>query len=178
MANLEQFFPHLLRFEGGFVDDPADPGGATNKGITLATFQRYASAVLGIAPTLENLRSLSDEQALGIYRVGYWNPLHADDILDQPLAEILFDFHVNAGAAAVRVLQGALNDAGVKPALAADGVMGPGTLQALRNTYQPGLYRVYKQRRIDYYRDLVARKPALSKFLNGWLNRVNSFPDR
>jgi lysozyme family protein len=178
MASLEQFFPHLLRFEGGFVNDPADPGGATNKGITIATFQRYATAVLGIVPSLENLRALSDAQALRIYKVGYWDPLRADEIVDQLLAEILFDFHVNAGAAAVRVLQGALNEIGAKPPLAADGVMGPGTFQALRVTDQSGLYRIYKQKRIDFYRDLVARKPALTKFLNGWLNRVNSFPDR
>ena len=178
MANLEQFFPHLLRFEGGFVNDPADPGGATNKGITLITFQHYADKLLGVAPTLENLRSLSDAQALKIYKVGYWDPLHADDIADQLLAEIVFDFHVNAGAAAVRVLQGALNDAGARPPLEPDGVMGPGTMQALRSADQAGLYRSYKQRRIDYYRNLVARKPALAKFLNGWLNRVNSFPDR
>jgi len=178
MASLEQFFPHLLRFEGGFVNDPADPGGATNKGITLATFQRYAAAVLGVAPTLENLRALSDAQALKIYKLGYWDPLLADNIDDQLLAEILFDFHVNAGAAAVRVLQGALNDTGAKPQIAADGVMGPGTLQALQSTDQVAVYRIYKQRRIDYYRDLVARKPSLTKFLNGWLNRVNSFPDR
>src|SRR5262245_35543928 len=178
MASLEQFFPHLLRFEGGFVNDPADPGGATNKGITLATFQRYATALLGVAPTLENLRGLSDAQALRIYKTGYWDPLHADDIVDQPLAEILFDFNVNAGAAAVRVLQGALNDTGAKPQLVADGVMGPGTLQALHGADPIGVYRIYKQRRIDYYRDLVARKPSLAKFLNGWLNRVNSFPDR
>jgi len=178
MASLERFFPHLLQFEGGFVNDPADPGGATNKGITLVTFQRYAAAVLGVAPTLENLRGLSDAQAFGIYKVGYWDPLHADDIVDQLLAEIFFDFHVNAGAAAVRVLQGALNDTGAKPRLAADGFMGPGTLQALQSTDQAGLYRIYKQRRIDFYHDLVARKPSLTKFLNGWLKRVNSFPDR
>jgi len=178
MASLERFFPHLLRFEGGFVNDPADPGGATNKGITLATFQRYATPLLGVAPTLDNLRALSDVQAFSIYKVGYWDPLHADEIVDQPFAEIFFDFHVNAGAVAVRVLQGALNDTGSKPRLAADGVMGPGTLEALHGSDQTGLYRIYKQRRIDYYRDLVARRPTLTKFLNGWLKRVNSFPDR
>ncbi|HEU5137493.1 MAG TPA: glycosyl hydrolase 108 family protein [Steroidobacteraceae bacterium] len=178
MASLERFFPHLLRFEGGFVNDPADPGGATNKGITIATFQRYAPAVLGVAPSLDNLRALSDAQAFSIYKVGYWDPLHADEIVDQPLAEIVFDFHVNAGATAVRVLQGALNDSGVKPQLPVDGVVGPGTLQALQGTDPVGLYRTYKQRRIEYYQDLVARRPSLAKFLNGWLKRVNSFPDR
>lgn len=177
MASLDVFFPHLLQFEGGFVNDPDDPGGATNKGITLATLQRYAS-MLGIAPTLASLRALSDEQALSIYRVGYWNPLHADQVADQPLAEIIFDFHVNAGAAAVRLLQRTLNDIGTKPLLVIDGAMGPGTLRAMLGADALVLYRAYKQGRIDYYRDLVQHKPELAKFLNGWIRRVNSFPER
>src|SRR5690349_11912895 len=154
MASLDIFFPHLLRFEGGFVNDPDDPGGATNKGITLATLARYAG-MLGIAPTIVSLRALSDEQALRIYRMGYWDPLHADQIADQPLAEIIFDFHVNAGAAAVRLLQRVLNESGTKPPLVVDGAMGPGTLRALLSADALVLYRAYKQGRIDYYRDLV-----------------------
>jgi len=47
MASLDLYLPQLLRFEGGYVDDPADPGGATNLGITLATFERYAQPLLG-----------------------------------------------------------------------------------------------------------------------------------
>jgi lysozyme family protein len=177
MASLDIFFPHLLRFEGGFVNDPDDPGGATNKGITLATLGRYANT-LGIAPTIANLQALSDEQALRIYRTGYWDPLHADDIADQALAEIIFDFHVNAGAAAVRLLQSALNGIGTKSPLVVDGAMGPATVAALLSADALLLYRAYKQGRIDYYRDLVRRRPALAKFLNGWVRRVNSFPDR
>lgn len=178
MASLEQFFPHLLQFEGGFVNDPADPGGATNKGITLATFARYAQSLLGVAASIENLRALTDAQALQIYRVGYWLPLHADEFSDQPLAEIVFDFYVNAGSTAVRLLQGTLNSTGAKPTLTVDGAVGPGTLQAVNSADAISLYRLYKLRRIEYYRNLVERKPALAKFLNGWLNRVNSFPDR
>ncbi len=59
MASFDLYLPQLLRFEGGFVDDPNDPGGATNRGITLATFQRCAQALLGQAPTLQNLRALT-----------------------------------------------------------------------------------------------------------------------
>jgi lysozyme family protein len=56
MADFNAFFPTLLRFEGGFVDDPADPWGATNKGITLQTFDSYARRLPGIDPTLEALK--------------------------------------------------------------------------------------------------------------------------
>jgi len=178
MASLEQFFPHLLRFEGGFVDDPADPGGATNKGITLATFNRYAASLLGVAPGLASLRALSDAQALQIYKTGYWDALRADEIADQPLAEIVFDFYVNAGSAAVKLLQRVINESGATPPLAVDGGFGPGTLRALQSADAVDLYRRYRRGRAEYYQDLVQRRPPLAKFLNGWLNRVNSFPER
>src|SRR5215213_788482 len=61
MASLDLYLPQLLQFEGGFVDDPSDPGGATNRGITLATFQRYAQPLLGEQPTLDALRALTPE---------------------------------------------------------------------------------------------------------------------
>lgn len=178
MASLETFFPHLLRFEGGYVDDPADPGGATNKGITLTTFGRYARDLLGVEPTLANLRALTDAQALRIYKAGYWDALRADEIADQGLAEIVFDFYVNAGGAAVRLLQSVINDAGASPPLAVDGAFGPGTLRELQRAEPTDLYRRYKRGRIAYYQDLVQRRPTLAKFLKGWLNRVDSFPDR
>lgn len=177
MANFDMFFPTLLSHEGGFVDDPADPGGATNKGITLATFQRYAQQYLGIEPTLENLKALTDAQAGRIYKPLYWDKIHGDEIELQDLANIVFDFQVNAGGNASKLLQRILNDLGENPPLAVDGDVGSGTMAALRRADQNAVYRAYKKGRVDYYRDLVARRPALGKFLNGWLNRVNSFPD-
>jgi lysozyme family protein len=178
MADLHKYFPRLLAFEGGFVDDKDDPGGATNKGVTMTTFKRYARPLLGIEPSLDNLRALTDEQAFAIYKAGYWDPLHGDEIEDQPLAEIFFDFYVNAGGSAVRLLQQELNGLAAKPPLAVDGVFGPGTLRALQQADAVALYRRYKTGRRAYYQDLAARRPTLAKFLKGWLRRVDSFPDR
>jgi len=177
MASFDAFFPTLLRHEGGFVDDPADPGGATNKGITLETFRRTAQRYLGIEPTLDNLKALTDEQAGKIYKPLYWDEIRGDEIELEELADIVFDFQVNAGDRAARLLQQVINDLGARPPLAVDGNIGPGTLRALRAADEKAVYRRYKQGRIDYYRDLVAKRPSLGKFLNGWLNRVNSFPD-
>lgn len=176
MANFDVFLPLLLRFEGGFVDDPSDPGGATNKGITLGTFRNCAGSLLGIDPTLDNLKALTDQQAGTIYKAQYWNQIHGDDITSQDLANIVCDFYVNAGARATKLLQTILNELGA--ALAVDGEIGAGSMQALARIDQIEVYRRYKQGRIKYYEDLAQSQPSLEKFLKGWLNRVNSFPDR
>jgi len=177
MASFDAFFPTLLKHEGGFVNDPVDPGGATNKGITMTTFQGCAKRFLGIDPTLANLKALTDEQAGKIYKPLYWDKVRGDDIALQELAEIVFDFQVNVGGNAAKLLQKVLNDMGAEPPLAVDGDIGPGTMTALNGMDQKTVYSRYKKGRIDYYGDLVAKRPALGKFLNGWLNRVNSFPD-
>lgn len=177
MANFDAFLTTLLGFEGGFVNDPADPGGATNKGITMKTFSRCAKTLLGIEPSLGNLKALTNEQAGKIYKALYWDTVRGDEIASQELANIVFDFHVNAGANATRLLQNVMNAAGASPNVAVDGVIGPVTMQALARLDQQDVYRRYKQGRIDYYRHLAASRPALAKFLKGWLNRVNAFPD-
>lgn len=177
MADFQRFFPTLLQHEGGFVDDPVDPGGATNKGVTFATFKECAQRLLNIAPTLASLKALTNEQAATIYKALYWDRIRGDDITLQPLAEIVFDFQVNAGATSAKLLQQVLNDLSTKPALSVDGVIGNGTLAALNLLDQRNVYMSFKKKRADYYRNLVVQRPALQKFLNGWLNRVNSFPD-
>jgi lysozyme family protein len=176
MASFDAFFPTLLKHEGGFVNDPADPGGATNKGITIATFRSCAKQRLGIEPTLDNLKALTDAQAGKIYKPLYWDKVRGDDIELQELADIVFDFQVNAGDSASKLLQKVLNDLGARPPLAVDGAIGPATMAALKSVDPAEVFRRYKQGRIDYYQDLVARRPALGKFLKGWLIRVDSFP--
>jgi type VI secretion system secreted protein VgrG len=175
MAQLHLFFPTLLRFEGGFVDDPADPGGATNMGITFTTFRRYAKPLLGVPPELEHLRKLDARQAGRIYKVEYWDRIHGDDIPFQPLADILFDFYVNAGSHAVVCLYKALNATGanhaVHPLLSAE------VIQSLGAHDLPEVYMHFKQARRAYYLQLAHDHPALRRFLKGWLARVDAFPD-
>jgi len=177
MADFQSFLPTLLRFEGGFVDDPIDPGGATNKGITLATFQKCARPMLGIEPSLANLKTLTDAQAGRIYKRLYWDVVRGDDIAMQELANIVFDFQVNAGANSARLLQNVLNGQSGRPPIAVDGRIGDGTLAMLRACDGTKVYMAFKRGRLAYYDDLVRRRPALVKFLKGWTNRVNAFPD-
>ena len=175
MADFNTFLPTLLKFEGGFVNDPADPGGATNKGITLKTFKAFAQPLLGKSPTLTNLKALTDKQAGVIYKVEYWDKVQGDDITSQDLDNILCDFYVNAGANATKLFQRVLNKMGAD--LPITGKIGPQTMAALAKQDQKQVYVKYRQGRIDYYNNLVKKNPKLKKFLKGWMNRVNAFPD-
>jgi lysozyme family protein len=172
MASFDLFLPIVLRFEGGYVDDPNDPGGETNKGITMATFQEWAQELLGIEPTSSNLKNLTDAQAGVIYRARYWNKIRGDDFALQDLADIVCDFFVNSGTHATVLLQRTINSMGAH--VVADGIIGPASLLALAKLDQPEVYRRYKAGRIQYYQQLGQKYPT---FLTGWLNRVNSFPD-
>jgi lysozyme family protein len=172
MANFDLFLPIVLKFEGGYVDDPDDPGGETNKGITMATFRLCSHELLGIAPTSDNLKALTDAQAGIIYKARYWDAMQGDAINLQDLANIACDFHVNAGTNATTLLQEVMN--GMGAGLKVDGKIGPASIQVLNRLDQKQVYRQYKQGRIRYYQSLAKKYP---RFLQGWLNRVNSFPD-
>lgn len=176
MANFYEAIDHTLRWEGTFVNDPDDPGGATNMGITIGTFRRVAKKLLGIEPTIDNLKALTPDQAKVIYKAEYWDKIHGDEIDCQPLANIIFDFYVNAGNNAVSILQTVLNS--LLSNLDIDGSFGPKTLTALRDhaSLYNTVYSRYRSRRETYYKNLAKRRPSLKKYLNGWLNRVNSFP--
>ncbi|MCC4588116.1 N-acetylmuramidase [Xanthomonas sp. NCPPB 1067] len=175
MADFMQFFPTFLRFQGGFVDAPQDPGGATNMGISLATFSQTAQATLGVQPSLESLRALTVAQAATLYKTLYWDRLQGDAIQLQALADILFDFYTEAGSAAVKLLQSLLGEMGQQ--VPVDGRFSAQTLAALQQVDQTQLYMRYKQGRVDYYTRLATARPTLRPFLKGWLARVASFPN-
>lgn len=172
MAKFDLFLPKLLEFEGGYVHDPDDPGGETNKGITMAVFRECSHELLGIEPTSENLKALTDSQAGTIYKTRYWDSIQGDAINHQDLANIICDFYVNAGTHATVLLQRILNTMGGN--LVIDGRIGPASIEFLKRLDPSVVYKQYKQARIDYYKRLAERYP---KFVRGWLNRVNSFPD-
>ncbi len=175
-ADFNTYFPTLLKHEGGWVDNPADRGGKTNMGITFRTFQRTAQKILGIKPTVKNLKNLTKEQAAKIYRAEYWNKIKGDDIPQQELANIMFDFAVNSGpTTAAKYLQMVLKELGAN--IQVDGSIGPNTLKALNETDPKEVYRLYKKRRIDFYKKIVKRDPSQKVFLKGWLKRIHSFPE-
>jgi len=172
MANFDLFLPRLLSLEGGYVNDPDDPGGETNKGITMTTFAACSRELLGLEPTSASLKTLTNAQAGIIYRNLYWNKISADQFPSQDLAEMVCDFYINAGAKATLLLQQILSAMGQR--VVQDGIFGPICLEALAKLPSDEVYRRYKQGRKDYYLGLGHEYP---EFLAGWLNRVNTFPD-
>lgn len=167
MADFEKAIPIILKHEGLFSDHPADPGQATMRGIIFKLFKRYA-ALLELPPTIEALKALTEHQAKQIYKMEFWDRMQGDKFLSQKIANIVFDFFVNAGKPAIVKLQMTIGSW-------ADGIVGPETLQAVNSGAEDIIFQEYKQARIDFYNRLVEKKPQLAVFHKGWLNRVNSF---
>ena len=163
MANFDLYAPTLRKWEGGFVWDLADPGGATNMGVTLATFRVY----FGQKQTVEDLKNITPGQWRIIMK-SYWNRCKGDEIRNQSVAEMLVDWHINAGGRAIQKTQAAFG-------LKADGIVGPLTLKALNDEDSEKVFNRIKSARILYYNRLVIENGSLRKFLRGWLNRTNSF---
>ena len=162
----------IFNHEGNISNNLNDFGGYTNKGITLSTFELHAQKDLGITPSLNNLKKLTNEQAEIIYKKHFWDPLKADNINSKSVAYTLYDFHVNAPSQAVQLMQKTVNSLGGK--LIVDNKMGINTINAINKLDSHQLFDAYQKNRIDYYTQRVNTLPSQKVFLNGWLNRVNS----
>lgn len=153
-----------LGLEGGFVDDPADRGGATNHGITQATYDNYRAS-LGIS--LQPVTNITDDEVERIYHDNYWMPGKCD-ALPEPIDAVHFDSCVNLGVSrAARLLQSAVG-------VAADGVIGPQTLAAVAAGDPGELASALCDKRAEFYQQIVQARPDQSRFLKGWLNRVQT----
>ena len=149
--------PIILKFEGGFVDDPHDPGGATNLGITIGTLTNW----LGRQATVDDVLALTPASVAPIYQADYYNAAHACDC-PSGVDLMVFDEAVNQGVGrAIRSLQTA---AGV----AVDGLFGPDTLAAVNAAAPADLITGIADDREARYRAL----PGFVRYGNGWLSRL------
>jgi lysozyme family protein len=154
----------VLRWEGGFVDDPDDHGGRTNKGITQRVYDAYRT---NRRLPAQDVKGISDEETSAIYFEQYWLAAKCDH-LDPELGMMLFDTAVNLGDRhALLLMQEATG------CRSADGVYGPQTQAAWDSCSVPDAAARFCMLREEFYRDL-ANKPGQGKFLNGWLNRLNA----
>lgn len=152
----------ILEAEGGYVNDPEDPGGETKYGIS----KRAYPAV--------NIAALTADDAAAIYRRDYWEPCECDQ-LPGPLALAVFDAAVNQGRiAAIRLLQESIEWL-TRKRLTVDGIIGPDTVGAAVAAWREdseGLLAAYLTARAVRYVELIERRPPSVKFRRGWFMRL------
>jgi lysozyme family protein len=167
MANVNDLFPFILRWEGKFVNDPDDSGGATNKGVTLLTWRRVGYDIDGDGDIdVDDLKRLSDEDVLNrVLKPHYWDRWQADRILSQKVANILVDWVWGSGAHGIKIPQRKLG-------VVVDGIVGPKTLAALNDREPDQFFDTIYQARIDFIENICRSRPKNMKFRQGWLNRL------
>lgn len=167
MANVEKLVPFILRWEGGFVNDPDDLGGATNRGVTLATYTQYCRKKGYPVPTVERLKNLSEREWTEILKTMYWDRWKADQIVNQSVANILVDWVWASGVHGIKRPQKILD-------VAVDGIVGSRTLAAINARDAKGLFFAIKADRVKFIDEICKARPANEKYRKGWMNRINN----
>lgn len=183
MRSVAEIAEEIVAREGGFVNDPDDPGGATKYGVTIGTMQRLGLDLTGDGRvTATDVQRLTRDQARSIFVEHYFQgPRIAD--LPESLQASVFDMYVNSGSNAVKILQRLLLDMGQD--VTTDGVIGPKTIEAAKAAYvlAPNhLADAYGIARRNYYYSLGDARPASRKYARrrdggkgGWITRAEEF---
>ena len=155
--NFKKSLKLVLAHEGGWSDHPSDPGGATMKGVTLATFRRYVKPTA----TKTDLRNITDDQLATVYRRHYWNAVSGSELPDG-VDYAVFDFAVNSGPSrAAKYLQKVVGTP-------QDGRIGPATLKAVRAKMHATVIHELCDDRMAFLKRLDTWKT----FGKGWTRRV------
>ncbi|MCR9272626.1 MULTISPECIES: holin-associated N-acetylmuramidase [Mameliella] len=182
--------PRVLRMaeeivarEGGYVNDPDDPGGATKYGVTIHTMRRLGLDLDGNGRVdAADVRQITREQAVTIFLTHYFlKPRIAE--LPEPLHATVFDMYVNAGGNAVKILQRLLNQMGEQ--VTVDGAIGPQTVAATARAFAKAPHHMadaYGIARRNYYFRIADNRPASRKYARtraggkgGWIKRAEEF---
>lgn len=183
MVGIDEITESIIQREGGYVNDPDDPGGATNYGVTIGTLKRLGLDVDGNGRVnTQDVRALTRAQAADIFKKQYFEAPKIG-LLPAALQPSVYDMYVNAGANAVKILQRLLGEFGF-PTLA-DGAIGPNTAKMAALAYADApdfLADAYGIARRNYYYSLADARPNLRKFARrrdggkgGWITRAESF---
>lgn len=183
MKSIRDLAREIVAREGGFVDDPDDPGGATKYGVTIHTLRRLGLDVTGdglVDGT--DVRRLTQAQAVEIYIEHYFRRPGLG-ALPEVVQPSVFDMYVNAGANAVKILQRLCSQMGF--VCADDGAIGPETIRAVQRAYEaaPAHFAdAYGIARRNYYYALADARPASRKYARrrdggkgGWITRAEEF---
>ncbi len=186
MLSVQQIAKAIVAREGGYVNDPDDPGGATNYGVTIHTMRRLRLDLDHDGDVdAQDVRKLTRAQAVEIFIRHYFEKPRIN-LLPEPLQASVFDMYVNAGSNAVKILQRLVNEIGITDAdLVVDGGLGPLTISAVTRAHdQMGAFLVdaYGIARRDYYYALADRRAKSRKYARrrdggkgGWITRAEDF---
>jgi len=183
MRSVRTIAEDIVAREGGFVNDPDDPGGATNFGVTIHTMRALGLDLDGDGDvSVADVRRMTRARAVDIFIEHYYRR-PGIDALPEALRASVFDMQVNAGANAVRILQRLLREMGQE--LDVDGVIGPKTVaaaQAAARAAPDHIVDAYGIARRNYYLRLADARPASRKFARtrsgdkgGWIRRAEEF---
>ena len=155
--NFDKCLALVLKSEGGFVNNPADPGGMTNLGVTKTVWEEW----VGHPVDEKAMRELTPETVAPMYKAKYWMACYAPQ-LKTGVDYCLFDAAVNMGPGrAVKLLQEAIS-------CVPDGMIGPRTMQLLDQKKAEDIVEAFSQRKISFYEGLK----TFPVFGKGWLKRV------
>lgn len=183
MISVREIAESIVIREGGYVNDPDDPGGATNFGVTIHTMRRLGVDLNADGRVdLRDVKALTRAQAVDIFIKHYFEgPLIGE--LPEPLQPSVFDMYVNAGSNAIRILQQLLRDIGIN--VSVDGVLGPQSIAATRQAMAAApdhLVDAYGIARRNYYFRLADKRAASRKYARsraggkgGWIKRAEEF---
>lgn len=159
-GNFESSLSKVLVHEGGYVNNPKDPGGETNKGVTKAVYDSYRR---DHGAPVQSVRLISDAELGAIYKSRYWDKL-SGDLLPSGLDYAAFDFAVNSGVdRAAKYLQSLVG-------AVQDGKIGPRTIAAIEDQDAADLVDLLCDKRLAFLRSL----PTWATFGKGWASRVAS----
>ena len=157
--NWDEALRHILKYEGGYVNHPADPGGMTNLGVTKRVWEEW----IGKPATEADMRALTPEMVGSLYKTRYWDAVRADD-LPSGVDLCVFDCAVNAGVGrASKFLQQAVG-------VTADGQIGPKTVEATTAKPADEIVAKFCDLREAHYKSLT----TFATFGKGWMNRLAS----
>jgi len=162
LNNFQKSLQYVLASEGGFVDNKADSGGATMKGITLNTYRLFKK---NSHLTANDLKSISDADVSTIYFKSYWNACRCSE-LPNGIDYLMLDASCNTGVGrAIKTLQKSVG-------ADVDGNLGSITLALVNKHDISDLIRTFSDQKEAFYKNLVIVKPSQQVFLQGWLNRI------
>ncbi|KGM88449.1 Putative secretion activating protein [Roseovarius mucosus DSM 17069] len=183
MRDIAELASEIIAREGGYVDDPDDPGGATNFGVTIHTMRRLGMDLTrdGVVDALD-VRALTRGQAVTLF-LGHYYERPGIARLPERLQPSVFDMYVNAGTNAVKILQRLLREMG--QGIEVDGLIGPRTVAAAEAAAKAApdhIADAYGIARRNYYLSLADARPSSRKFARsraggkgGWIKRAEEF---